>query len=176
MDTLQALITPTEYANPNDTNVRINTKWMPQGTGFHGLYKRSTLHSPPKSYVVAVDSWLRRLGVYGSIVCTSHTNNTQTTRIFLGVKLPSLVSCKAISICARFARISSRPYEISILPGYIRVQNQVPVDSPFMDACSRGDVRLIRQYLSQSRSILNNRAICSGKTPLLVSTLRGTKM
>ena len=51
----------------------------------------------------------------------------------------------------------------------IRIQNRVSIDSPLMIACRNGDVELIRQHLVDGNGHVNDRTLCSGKTPLLVS-------
>ena len=86
----------------------------------------------------------------------------------IGFKFPILVTHKAICLYLHFIRFGCSTINISILPGFIRVQNQVSVDSPFMKACATGDTLLISQYLKEDPELVNNRTICSGKTPLLV--------
>jgi hypothetical protein len=86
----------------------------------------------------------------------------------IGFKFPLLVTRKAVSLYLHFMRLGCSTTKVSILPGFIKVQNQVSVDSPFMKACASGDTLLISQYLKEDPELVNNRTICSGKTPLLV--------
>ncbi|KAF2796340.1 ankyrin [Melanomma pulvis-pyrius CBS 109.77] len=139
----------------------------PTGSPIARHCTKSTLKVAPRSYVLVPDSWLRKLGFYCSVTILVTPGDVKTTKILLGYKFPIWFSHKAISIYFQLAW--STLCNISIMPGYIRVQNQVALGSPFMGACERGDVRLISQYVREDPEILNNRTICSGKTPLLLA-------
>lgn len=118
--------------------------------------------------VINVDSWLRKLGLYGSFSFMSAADNTEwKSRVCIGFKPPTWISSKSIAVDLQFSRAGFLGEGIQILPGSIRLQNQVPLTSPFMTACSSGDVKLIAQHLTEESGQLGDRAICCGKTPLL---------
>ena len=129
-----------------------------------------SLRSCPRSFVLGTDSWLRKLGFYGSITATATADKNKITRIYWGYKPPLWMLRKDISFDVEFACLESCWSEIHIRPGYIRVQNQVPANTPFMTACKGGNVALIQQYLREGNGSVGDRVICSGKTPLLVNT------
>jgi hypothetical protein len=121
--------------------------------------------------VINVDSWLRKLGLYGSFSFMSAADNTEwKSRVCIGFKPPTWISSKSIAFDLQFARAEFLGEGIHILPGSIRLQNQVPLTSPFMTACSSGDVKLIAQHLTEGYGQPGDRAICCGKTPLLVNS------
>jgi hypothetical protein len=120
--------------------------------------------------IIDVDSWLRRFGLYGSISLTSAVDKKEwKSRVCIGFKPPTWISSKSIAIDLHFVRAEFLGDGIRILPGSIRLQNQVPLASPLMTACSVGDVKLIAQHLAEGTGQLGDRAICCGKTPLLVN-------
>lgn len=130
----------------------------------------TSLRSCPRSFVLGADSWLRKLGFYGSITATATADKNKTTRIYWGYKPPLWMLRKDISFDVEFACLESCWSEIHIRSGYIRAQNQVPANTPFMTACKGGNVALIQQYLREGNGSVRDRVICSGKTPLLVNT------
>jgi hypothetical protein len=129
------------------------------------------LKLPPNGWILSADSWLRMFGFHCTINSSTSVDNEQATRIWVGYKPPFLITRKIVSIYLHFVRFGCSLFDVSILPSFIRVQNQVHIDSPFMRACITGDSELIRQYVEEDREILHSRSICSGRTPLLVSPL-----
>ena len=135
-------------------------------TGNISSTRNNPLKSLPNEYRL-VDSWLRRLGFYGSITFLSTMDDLNLTRIILGYNVP--IWNRAVTLLLQLAFLGNCWSNISILPGYIRIQNRVPMESRFMTACRKGDVEHIRQCLDEEgMQILDNRTTCSGKTPLLV--------
>lgn len=124
-----------------------------------------------KSAVLGADSWLRRFGLYGSFTVVSTSDEIRKTRVCVGYKLPTWVLSKSIMFDIQFSSLGPCETGIRILSGTLRVQNQVLKDSPFMAACQKGDIQLIRQHLNDKSGFLGDRTICSGKTPLLVSKI-----
>jgi len=118
--------------------------------------------------LLSVDSVLRRAGFYGHFIFTSSENDTKRKRILcVGFCLPSWMTSKSVSL-----EIELTSFSISqelMLSECIRIQNRVSIDSPLMTACRNGDVELIRQHLVDGNGHVNDRTLCSGKTPLLVS-------
>jgi hypothetical protein len=118
------------------------------------------LKESPKHHYIAKDSYLRTLGIYGSTMSTTTTDNTNSSRVLAGIKLPSWMpgwlSNKAVSFTFNISHT-------------LTVQNQVPDDLPFIKACRVGDVALITQFVGDDPEIVNCRTMCDGKTPLLVS-------
>lgn len=129
----------------------------------------TSLRSVSRVFVLDTNSWLRKLGFYGSIIATAKADRTKNTRIFWGYKSPLRILRKDICLEVEFARQESCWSEICIRPGYIRFQNQVSANAPLMIACKRGNVELIQQHLRDGNGSVSDRTICSGKTPLLVS-------
>lgn len=117
-----------------------------------------------------MDNWLRSLGFYGSVVIASATDSW-TTRLRFGYRLPMWLLSKSITVDLQLASNEVDGLGLQILPGSIRMQNRVSLDSPFMQACLMGDVGLIKQHLLNRTGHVGDRASCSGKTPLLVSSL-----
>lgn len=121
------------------------------------------------SIVLGVDSWLRKLGIYGSFVFTSNIrSDSWKSKIEVGYIPPAWLCSRSISLDVQLSSIAAGQLGIQILPGSIRVQNRVPLDSPFMTACRRGDVRLIQQHLASRTGFVGDRSTCTGQTPLMV--------
>ncbi|KAF2494395.1 ankyrin [Lophium mytilinum] len=102
--------------------------------------------------------WLRRFGFYASITSKSIQDGHRTSKLHLEYKFPAWICAYILS------------YEATItLPRCLTIQTQVPEDSPFMLACSQGDIALIRQHLSERPDLLHCRTAQLGKTPLLLA-------
>lgn len=157
-------------ARASTANPRLSTTRF-RSLPAYGNNKSSDLRlkTAPKGHVLPEDCWLRRWGFYGSVNTVSTTDDVDTLQIHVGYKLPSWTG-KVISAYLQFARLQFGS-SICILPGYIRVQNQVPLESRFMSACRGGDVSTIEECLRNNAGVLYDRTICRGKTPLLVSPL-----
>ncbi|KAJ6036180.1 hypothetical protein N7540_000459 [Penicillium herquei] len=118
---------------------------------------------------IGIDSWLRKFGLYGSFSLVSGTKNTEwKSRVRICFKPPRWILSKSIAIDLQFARAELLGDGIHFLPGSICLQNQVPLTSPLMSACASGDIKLIKQHLVVGTGQLGDRAICCGKTPLLL--------
>jgi hypothetical protein len=122
-----------------------------------------------RTLVLEVDSWLRDLGFFGSYANGQLTSGRQKTRIVFGYNFPSWLCAKTFYLDIRYVTKIARNLDLQILPGRIRVQNRVSSDSPLMMACRRGDVPLIEQCIREGSGNVNDRTICTGSTPLLVS-------
>ncbi|OKL59087.1 hypothetical protein UA08_05842 [Talaromyces atroroseus] len=103
--------------------------------------------------------WLRQYGFYGTLkIRQSHSQHLLDTHILLGYKFPAWLWSKSIDIELKFQ-----------LPRCIRMQNRVPVDSPFIVACRNGDVQRIRQSLADKPGSVGDRLSCTGETPLMLT-------
>ena len=129
------------------------------------------LTSVPRTFLLGIDNWLRKIGFFGSVIFTFTMGGVHSIKIYLGYKFPVQVSKKVVTLDVQFSRMGSPGTGISIHPGYLSLQNQVPEDSPFMTACRNGDVALMRQHLLHKTGFLSDRTISSGKTPLLVGLI-----
>ena len=133
----------------------------------------STVVARRQHYVLGIDSLLRKLGVYGRFI-VEDKQGIWNLRVCIGYRPPFWLITLApwsLSLNAELSNISSLTGElgISITSGYVKVQNRVPIDSPFMVACRTGDIQLMRQSLRKGHGYVSDRSMCTGKTPLLVS-------
>jgi hypothetical protein len=117
------------------------------------------------------NSLLRKLGFYGSLSMTS-SDEFWHARLQLGYNLPMWFLSKSLSIYFHLASVGMEEIGCQVLPGHIRLQNRVPFDSPFLRACRQGDTKLINQHLLHRTGSVNERAWCSGRTPLMVCRAR----
>lgn len=118
--------------------------------------------------LLSVDSVLRKAGFYGHFIFKSSKNDTKRQRILcVGFCLPSWMTSKSLSLEVELTSLSIS--QELILSKRIRIQNRVSIDSSFMTACRNGDAQLIRQHLADGKGHVNDRTLCSGKTPLLAS-------
>ena len=131
---------------------------------------RLTASSPTswRTLVLGVDSWLRYLGFFGSYSVSNFSFDQRKTKIVFGYNLPSWLSGKTFYLDLRYVSGVARDLDLKILPGRIRVQNRVPLDCSFMQACKRGDLPLIEQHVRDKTGSVHDRTICAGATPLLV--------
>ena len=119
-----------------------------------------------KSMILQTESWLRKLGIYGSYSSNLGLKNHNYRRIRVGVNLPLIAKTLFLEIQS-FG--SQTPWDgIYNIPIQLQIQNQVPLKSPFMDACARGDIDMIQQGLCRATGHVGDRTMCMGKTPLLV--------
>lgn len=121
-----------------------------------------------KIAVVRADSWLRTLGLYGSLIITSVPDSSAAIRVVIGFKLPSWMLHTSIDFKLEISRLSAQELGVRILPGEIRDQNWVSRESTFMTACANGDVGLMRQCLQEKSGSLRDKTACTGSTPLMV--------
>jgi hypothetical protein len=115
----------------------------------------------PQSYVLQKDTLWGRLGLIYSSSLQAEAKGNQERSYLIGFRLPNWLSkwfsWQDISYQLRFS-------------GFICYQRRVPLDSLFLGACKTGDLSLITQYIINDHELANCRSICSGKTPLLVSS------
>ncbi|KAK3361617.1 ankyrin repeat-containing domain protein [Lasiosphaeria ovina] len=78
--------------------------------------------------------------------------------VFLGFKFPAWLWAKSFDV----------GFQV-LIPGMVRAQNRVPIDSPLMVACRNGDVPQIRQHLRDGVGALGDRTSCTGRTPLMTA-------
>ena len=149
------------------------------------LGNKSTRHAPPgsipvqgtripiseiKSLILGVDHWLRNLGIFGSYSYIFGAGRWERN-LKIGLNMPTWLWLKTVLVELRLTNHAPGVSGFRLLPSEIRLQNRVPIESPFMVACRNGDVELIRQYLNMGMGQVHDRTICSGQTPLLVSYL-----
>lgn len=101
--------------------------------------------------------WLRQLGFYGTVHTRSYSQCRLDADIFLGYQFPTWLWSKSIDLQLQIR-----------IPSFIRMQNRVPADSPFIVACRQGDTDRIRQHLADRSGSVGDRLICTGETPLMV--------
>ena len=159
---LQDLLSSPQLPSPNIDGTLSTLRRNGRSSG------RTSAITSLRCSILEIDHWLRQLGFFGSVTRITTTDERHNTRISMGFKLPTWISAKAFSVEMHWSYLERYLNEISVLPGYIRVQNQVRSDSPFMNACRASDVRLIRQCLENGSGCVRDRTICAGKTPLLV--------
>lgn len=119
------------------------------------------------SVVVETDSFLRKLGLYGSFVRSSTQDCISKYRFRLGYQFPTWFWRRSLDFDLQLASMPSG-LGLEVLPGYIRLQNRVPENFPFMVACRNGDIALIKQHLNDGTGDVHDRTICTGTTPLMV--------
>ena len=148
----------------NNTNAAITPKGDPAPA------PTSTSTSNRWYITLGVDSVPRWLGFYGYFAFTTSTN-AWISRLCFGYCPPAWLCSKSVALELGLSNLATGDSGIQFLPGHIRLQNRVALDSPFMTACQRGDVRSIRQHLADRTGSVGDRTTCYGKTPLLVSIL-----
>jgi len=119
------------------------------------------------SHVPRTDAYLRALGFYWTVTYTKTSDGAKKTQILLGFKMPHYVPWKSMSVLLEYNHFLNGTSKFS---QQFFVQNQLPEDSPFMLACAKGDMTFVKQSLQQDGSLIRSRTICTGKTPLLVSS------
>ncbi|CAI6286616.1 unnamed protein product [Periconia digitata] len=124
----------------------------------HGV----TLATPPEVY--AIDPWLRWLGFYGVFSWFTDRQRHRYLQMFIGYKLPVFGKCLSL-----YTQLSWSTSHVSIQPCHIRLQNRIPIDSPFLTACRKGDARMIKQLVDADGWLVNTRSSCKGVTPLLLA-------
>lgn len=121
-----------------------------------------------KSLILGVDHWLRNLGIFGSYTFIFGGGRWGRS-LKIGLNMPTWLWLKTVLVELRLMNQAPGVSGIRLLPSEIRLQNRVPIESPFMVACRNGDVDLIRQHLTTGVGRVHDRTICTGQTPLLVS-------
>lgn len=89
----------------------------------------------------------------------------------IGWQPPTWISTREVSFNLGLASFdTSQPCTgINLSLEWPRLANRVPLDSPFLDSCTKGDVKLMRQLLADGQGALSDRDIDFGMTPLIVS-------
>ncbi|KAF3399279.1 hypothetical protein DPV78_006258 [Talaromyces pinophilus] len=109
-------------------------------------------------YMVYSWPWLRRLGLYGTFKSRSYSQCLLDADIYLGYQFPTWLWSKSID------------FQLQIrIPSFIRMQNRVSAESPFMVACRQGDIDRMRQHLADKSGSVADRLSCTGQTPLMLS-------
>ncbi|KAI9891583.1 MAG: hypothetical protein M1814_002517 [Vezdaea aestivalis] len=121
-----------------------------------------------KQAVINSDSYLRKLGLYGSFTLATRTGEECQAQIQFGFELPTWLYTGSVDIQVEISRLTAQEFGIKLSRGEIKVQNRVPDDSPFMMACRNGDIELIRQHLQERTGNIRSRTMCTGSTPLLL--------
>lgn len=107
-------------------------------------------------YMVYSWPWLQQFGFYGR-VHSSHSQSLLDANIFLGYQFPTWLWSKSIE------------FELQLrIPSFLKMQNRVLADSPWMVACRQGDIDRMRQHLADKSGSVGDRLTCTGQTPLMV--------
>lgn len=86
--------------------------------------------------------WLQQFGFYGR-VHSSHSQSLLDANIFLGYQFPTWLWSKSIE------------FELQLrIPSFLKMQNRVLADSPWMVACRQGDIDRMRQHLADNQGQL----------------------
>jgi hypothetical protein len=121
-----------------------------------------------RNSLLCLDSFLRKLGFYGSIV--RHRDVGKAGSQFLvrvGVcpfEMPWLIGSNTLELLLSYTAHD----KIQKFNWEIQLQYRVPEESPLMKACQMGDVTLMQQILEEGNGGINDQISCSGKTPLMV--------
>jgi hypothetical protein len=109
--------------------------------------------------------------ILGTVFVVTRTSYHSDKRwsIHVSMKLPRLGISKVVTFGLDWMLRDLPHSDISLLGGYLRLQNQVPWDSPLMKACGLGDVQILRHCLENGLGSVTDRTFRHGKTPLLVS-------
>lgn len=147
-------------ATNSNSNLRTTTelRQCPRISGQRHIY----------NLFIESDSWMRNIGLYGSFTTVYEPSGWQA-RLQVGFRFPVWLFWKDISINLQLANLRLGQQGISILPSSIRMQNRVPIDSPLLSACLNGKTEEIKQLLRDHAGNVDDRSLCTGQTPLLVS-------
>lgn len=114
-------------------------------------------------------SFLRNHGFYSWLIKESRAESADSQTTFcLGFGFPAWLRIPWISLALVFITVFLK-HEWRI-QWSLRVQRRVSVQSPLMKACAGGDVALMRQLLNSGQGSIDDRTMCLGRTPLLVSS------
>ena len=117
--------------------------------------------------LVNANSFWRRSGFYGCLIQQQRSAAaTSTTVISLGFCMYLWLAI--LSVTFELIMSDARSQSGWKIDWHIRVRNRVGMESPLMQACQIGDVIQIQQILNERRGRVNDQAIYSGKTALLV--------
>lgn len=111
-------------------------------------------------------SVLRQCGIYGSVTNLTNARDRETnTRLRIGFPIPALLVCLTIDFDV--SRSLSGCF-VGLHCG-IKFQPRVPFDAPLMVASKNGDLKSMRSLLHINPSLVNDRTLLEGRTPLMVS-------
>ena len=123
-----------------------------------------------RTAILGADSALRRSGFYAGLT-VEEMEATGTSQMLVCVGFCFYLWLAMFSLSFQLASVDAQRRDGWTLQLTIRLRNRVPLDSPLMKASARGDVVSIRQLLKDKKGGVNDRAMCSGKTALLVSSI-----
>ncbi|KAF2263102.1 ankyrin [Lojkania enalia] len=158
-DTASKSLLPSTDVNEKSSALILNKTNGPTITASSSTIKK------PSNFVLSVDSWLRKMGVYCAVDVATDSLNIKKIKLLGGYNLPTWLTSKSFQVCLHLL-LDMTNYSISIMPGFIRVLNRIPLESPFMLACQRGDIPMMGQYLRNDSELLHTKTICTGRTPL----------
>ncbi|KAI1131071.1 ankyrin repeat-containing domain protein [Nemania abortiva] len=111
----------------------------------------------------------RWMGFVSAFTCAVDVRRRWTSRLVIGFQPPIWTWLQSVLFQLDLAAPLNGATGFRIVSGHLYLQNRVPVDSPFMAACQRGDIPLMRQCLADQPWTLRDRAISTGETPLLLA-------
>ncbi|KAI0537503.1 hypothetical protein GGR58DRAFT_344188 [Xylaria digitata] len=107
------------------------------------------------------------MGFVGAFTYVVDVQQRWTSRLVLGFQPPTWAWLQSVLFQINLAAPLNGARGFRITSGHVYLQNRVPVDSPPMSACQRGDIPLMKQYPADQPWALRDRAITTGETPLL---------
>lgn len=131
-----------------------------------------TLHHA--SWDIAQWPLLKLLGFYGYSSTRLKANGEINGQYRLGFKFPPYLWAVVCELELGYTKSSPGQISFTYLPGIIRYQNQVSLDSPLMVACQLGTLDHVSRILRGRQGSVHDRATCCGKTPLLVTSFHLT--
>ena len=120
---------------------------------------------------IPLHSFLHSMGFYGFYSIKTAESGAVKVKYRLGYKFSTFLWPGAFELEFGYVKTTPGSVTLTYIPGFFRYQNQVSLDSPLMTACRYGTVEQVSQILRQRKGSVRDRAICGGKTPLLVGLL-----
>ncbi|KAI0105009.1 ankyrin repeat-containing domain protein [Nemania sp. FL0031] len=121
------------------------------------------------SIVLENHSTWRWMGFLGAFTYAVDVQHQWRSRLVFGFQPPTWTWLQSMVFQLDLAAPLNGASGFRITSGHLYLQNRVPVDSPFMAACQRGDIFLMKQYLTDQPWALRDKTISTGETPLLLS-------
>jgi hypothetical protein len=112
-----------------------------------------------------------QMGFYGFSSSKNSADDITDRKFRLGFKFPTFLWAKALEFELGLIKTTPGRAIVTYLPRLLRWQTQVSLDSPLMTACRNGSLQYVQQILGNRDGSVHDRAICCGKTPLLVSSI-----
>jgi hypothetical protein len=113
--------------------------------------------------------WIRALGVWGTL-SYYWDEKTTTYNVWIKCVLPGIFGSRAF-VSQITVRHFSYGGELRILRGFMMLRNIVPESSPIMEACSRGDLEMVRG-LFKTRAACPHDMTPDDLSPLFVSQVK----